>query len=110
MRCGRGDRRRRVTRPDQDGPVLIGREPLALDKLVFERFQVLGIQLKLQLEGPIRQPAALVQQRDRLIDHRDKVHCVSSLLSTLPAFPVRLHDSIGDKRNVAESQGVRRRV
>jgi hypothetical protein len=52
---------------------------LALDELIFERCQVLGIELKLQLEGAIRQAAPLAQERDCLIHHRDKVHPLSSL-------------------------------
>ena len=51
---------------------------MALDEFVFERLQVLGIELKLQLEGPIRQTAPLAQEGNRLIHHRDKVHPVSS--------------------------------
>ena len=77
---GRGS----LTNPDQHGAVLIGREPLALDELVCERFQVLGIQLKLQLERPIRQAAPLAQQGDRLIHHGDKVHPVPSLPGAQP--------------------------
>ena len=69
-------RRRRITRPDEDGPVLIYREPLALDQFVCECCQVRVIELKLQLEGAIRQAAPLAQQRDRLIHHRHKVHLV----------------------------------
>jgi hypothetical protein len=57
---------------------------LALNELIFERFQVRGIELKLQLEGAIRQAASLAQQRDRLIHHRDKVHPVSSLPGVWP--------------------------
>ena len=68
-----------VPDPDQHDAVLIGREPLALDELVCECSQVLGIKLKLQLEGAIRQAAALAQQGNRLIHYRDKVHPVSSL-------------------------------
>ena len=52
-------RRRRVTRPDQDAPGFIRREALALDEFVFERFQGLSIELKLQLEGALRQAAPL---------------------------------------------------
>ena len=86
-RGGHGVSRTRVTHPDQDCPVLIGREPLALDKLVFERGQVRVIELKLQLEGPIRQAAPLAQEGDRLIHHRDKVHPVSSLPGARPLCP-----------------------
>src|SRR5262249_44418192 len=83
--CG-GGRRRSVTRPDQDAPGFIRREALTLDEFVFERFQVRGIELKLQLEGAIRQAAALAQQRDRLIHHRDKVHPIPSLSGTWPPY------------------------
>src|SRR5262249_8405004 len=65
--------------PDQDATRLIDREALTLDEFVFERCQVLSIELKLQLEGPIRQAAPLAQQGDRLIHHCDKVHRASSL-------------------------------
>ena len=64
---------------------------LALDELIFERFQVRVIELKLQLEGPIRQAAPLTQQSDRLIHYRDKVHRIASLPR---AGPVLMHDSI----------------
>jgi hypothetical protein len=59
--CGGGsrDRRCRVTHPDEDAPSLIHRQALALDELIFECFQVRVIELKLQLEGPIRQAAPL---------------------------------------------------
>src|SRR5262249_59362663 len=57
----------------------IRRQALALDEFVFERCQVHVIELKLQLEGPIRQTAALAQEGYRLIHDRDKVHPVSSL-------------------------------
>jgi hypothetical protein len=50
---------RSTTRPDQDTAGFIDCETLALDKFVFERFQVRVIELKLQLEGPIRQAAPL---------------------------------------------------
>jgi hypothetical protein len=36
-----------TSKPDQHGAFLIGREPLALDELVFECFQMLGIELEL---------------------------------------------------------------
>jgi hypothetical protein len=57
---------------------------LALNELVFERLQVLKDELKLQLEGPIRQTAPLAQEDDCLIHHRDKVHAVSSLPGAQP--------------------------
>jgi hypothetical protein len=47
---------------------------LALDELVFERFQVRVIELKLQLEGPIGEAAPFAQEGDRLINYCDKVH------------------------------------
>jgi hypothetical protein len=56
---GRGDRHRRATCPDQDAPCFVRSQALALDELVFERFQVHGIELKLQLEGAIRQAPPL---------------------------------------------------
>ena len=100
---GRGERRRRVIRPDQDGPVLIGRESLALDKLVCERFQVRVIELKLQLESPIRQAAPLAQERDRLIHDRDKVHPLSSLPGAQPLYTCTIHHSIGDRERAERS-------
>jgi hypothetical protein len=72
-------RGRGCSRPDQDAAGLIDREALALDELVFECCQVGVIELKLQLEGTIRQATPLSQEGDRLIHHRDKVHRVSSL-------------------------------
>jgi hypothetical protein len=72
------------TRPDEDTVRLIDREALALNELVFERFQMRVIELKLQLEGPIRQAAPLAQEGNRLIHHRDKVHRVSSLSRARP--------------------------
>ena len=63
----------------RDTTRLIDREALPLNELVFERVQVRVIEPKLQLEGAIRQAAALAQQGNRLIHHRDKVHRVSSL-------------------------------
>jgi hypothetical protein len=56
---------------------------LALDEFVFEGFQVRVIELKLQLEGPIRQAPPLAQEGNRLIHDRDKVHPVSSLPGAL---------------------------
>jgi hypothetical protein len=40
---------------------------------------VLGIELKLQLEGAIREASPLAQEGDHLIYHGEKVHPVSSL-------------------------------
>jgi hypothetical protein len=71
------------TRPDQDAPGFIRRQALALDELVFECCQVRVIELKLQLEGAIRQATPLAQEDNRLIHDRDKVHPVSSLPDAL---------------------------
>src|SRR5262249_49876180 len=92
---------------------------LALDEFVFERGQVRVIELKLQLEGPIRQAAPLAQQRDHLIHHRDKVHPISplrlrrqrapSLTGALPCQVLglhtyaRVHHSISDRERVEAS-------
>ena len=124
--CGREDRRRRVTRPDQDAPRFIRRQALALDEFVFERCQVRVIELKLQLEGPIRQTAALAQEGYRLIHDRDKVHSVSSprlprrrgasLTAPLPCLVLglsadtRVHHSISDEENAAGNTGVGSRM
>jgi hypothetical protein len=80
------------------------------------------IELKLQLEGPIRQTAALAQEGYRLIHDRDKVHPVSSLRlrrqrapSLTGALPclvfglrahTRVHHSISDAENAAGNTGV----
>ena len=50
---------------DQDTASLIDREALALNELVFERFYVRVIELKLQLEDPIGQATPLAQEGDR---------------------------------------------
>ena len=57
---------------------------MALDEFVCERLQVCVIELKLQLEGAIRQAAALAQQGNRLIHHGDKVHPMSSRSVVVP--------------------------
>ena len=81
--CGRGDRRRRVPRPDEDRALLIHRQALARDEFELQVLERLVIELELQLEGPIGQAAPLAQKGDRLIDDRDKVHPVSSLPEAL---------------------------
>ena len=48
---------RTVTRPDEDAPLFIHREPLAVDELILERLQGDRIELELELEGAIRQAA-----------------------------------------------------
>ena len=63
-----------------------GPHPLILDDLVFERYQVRVIELKLPLEGPISQAAQLAQERNRFIHHRDKVYAVSSLPGAQPPY------------------------
>jgi hypothetical protein len=60
---------------------------LALNELLFERCQVHVIELKLQLESPIRQAAPLAQKRNRLIHH---------LMLSLSAH-AQTHHSIGDR-------------
>jgi hypothetical protein len=58
-RAGRRRRGGGCSRPDQDAAGLIGREALALNELLFERFQVRVIELKLELEGAVRQATPL---------------------------------------------------
>jgi hypothetical protein len=79
-----GRRCSRIPDPDEDFPVLIGREPLAFDQFDGQVFQGGVVELKLPLERAIRQAAALAQQGNRLIYHRDKVHAISSLPSAGP--------------------------
>jgi hypothetical protein len=55
------------SRPDEDPALLIHGQALAVDKLVLEIVQGRIVELKLPLEGPIRQAAPLVQQGDHLI-------------------------------------------
>jgi len=65
-------------RPRPGAPGFIDGEPLTLDEFIFERFQVCVVELILELEGPVCQAAPLAQEGDHLIQHRDKVHAVSS--------------------------------
>jgi hypothetical protein len=57
---------------------------LALNERLCERCQVLGIELKLHLEGAIHQATSLAQQGNRLIHHCDKIHRVFSLPEARP--------------------------
>jgi hypothetical protein len=42
--------------------------------LLLEGLQVLVIQMELELEGPIRDPAALAEEVENLIEHGIEVH------------------------------------
>jgi len=59
-----------------------------------------SIDSTLPLEGGIRQVAPLAQQRDRLIDHRDKVHAISPCHVLALCAHARFHHGIGNKENV----------
>jgi hypothetical protein len=82
-RCGRRRRPHRIG-PDEDPALLIHRQALAVDDLIFEVIQRSVVQLALPLQGPIRQAAPLAQQRDHLIHDGDKIHRLSSHSGVVP--------------------------
>jgi hypothetical protein len=53
---------------------------LALDEFVLHIFEGRVVELELPLEGAVSQAPSLAQERDHLIQDRDKVHRTSSLL------------------------------
>jgi hypothetical protein len=63
-----------VTRPDQDSPVLIRSESLAVHQLFRQVRKRIVVQIELAFERPIGHAPSLAQERNRLIDHTIKVH------------------------------------
>ena len=93
---------------DEDAPASPAARRWASMSSSWSAFQVRVIELKLQLEGAIRQAAALAQQGNRLIHHRDKVHPVPSPPGA--RFPVHARPTqhSGDGENVGRSLRERR--
>ena len=63
-----------LTAPDQDTAGLIYRQTLAVDQLVLEGLQVCLVQLELDLESTISQPATPPEHGGRLVQHLFKGH------------------------------------
>jgi hypothetical protein len=62
-----------VARPDEDSPVLIRRESLAVEQLFRQVRKRLVVQSELAFERTIGHAPSLAQERNRLIDHTIKV-------------------------------------
>src|SRR6266567_810591 len=60
--------------PNQHLAVLIDRQPLDLDDLHFEVFQVGVIEGKLALQGAVRRPSSLLEEVNHLVEYRVEVH------------------------------------
>jgi hypothetical protein len=101
-RCGRIS----VTGPHDTLVVLAERVWVGIAQFGEEIGQGLRIKLKLPLQGAIGHAAPLAQQRQRLIDDRDKVHPVSSLLGVWLRAHGRAHHTISDRESVERSAGV----
>jgi hypothetical protein len=72
---GGGDRRRSpVPGPHQHASVLVDREVVDLDQFLFEGVQGLVIQVKLEPQRPIGDPATLGEEVLDLIEHIIEVH------------------------------------
>ena len=61
-------------RPHQTSAILIGHGVLGVEEFFLERFNRLVIQMELEFERPVRDPATLAEQGKNLIQHRVKVH------------------------------------
>ena len=61
-------------RPYHAAPRIVANLRVGIEQCLGEIVQGVIIQLKLPLEGAIRQAAPLAQERDHLIQDRDKVH------------------------------------
>ena len=84
-RGGHCGNRASVACPDQATPRVVTYLWMGIEEFVFQIVQGVVIQLKLSLEGPIGHAAPLAQQRDHLIQDRDKVHPAPSLPFAVPA-------------------------
>ena len=69
-----------IAEPHEHLPLLIDGELLDANELNFHIFQVVVIELKLALEGPIGDPLALAQKVNHLIEKGVKVEDVSKVL------------------------------
>jgi hypothetical protein len=74
----RDGRRARTTRPDQHAALLIPRELLGLDELLFEGFERFVIHLEVDLERAIRHTLTLPEEGNHLIEDGIEVHRASS--------------------------------
>jgi hypothetical protein len=63
-----------VARPDEDSPVLIRRDALAVYQLFRQVRKRLVVQSELAFERPIGHATSLAQERNSLIDHTIKIH------------------------------------
>ena len=63
-----------VASPDEDSPVLIRRESLAVHQLFRQICKRIVVQIELAFERAIGHATSLAQERNRLIDHTIKVH------------------------------------
>jgi hypothetical protein len=99
-RCGRPG----VLEPYDALVVLVERVRVSIAQFGKEIGQGLCIKLKLPLKGAIGHAAALAQQGNHLIDDRDKVHPVSSLLRCRRVLAYVYH-SIGSRKDIEGSSG-----
>jgi hypothetical protein len=84
--CGTCGSRVKVAGPDQAPTRVVGHLRLRVEEFVFQGGELLVIQGELDLQRAIGDTAALAQQSERLIHHRNKVHPVSSLPGTRPLY------------------------
>src|SRR5262249_17597437 len=63
-----------VSRPDEHGARLVDGHLVHLNEFLFQRFQGIVIQVKLEPESPIGQPSSAAEQVDHLIEHRIEIH------------------------------------
>jgi hypothetical protein len=62
----RGERRRRLADPDQAAPVLVHGELFGIDKILFEVFEQVVLQVQTALEHAVGQALLLLEQREDL--------------------------------------------
>src|SRR5262249_17750397 len=69
----------RTTRPDQHFPIVVHREPLALDDFNLQVFQGFIIELELPLERAVRHSTTSLEHGHRLVENLLKGHRQPSL-------------------------------
>ena len=63
-----------LTSPHEAAAGLVGHRMVRVEEFFLEGFQVLVVQVKLQLEGAVRDPATMSEQIQNLVEHGIEIH------------------------------------